>query len=427
MLNKGIRPMTCIDRVLRLHVLRLAVAAFVIAPGASALAADCALWNVAGTHGLVQSNIASGEMTLQQDGTQFKGQIGILNKHRPGEADSYYDQTRGDIVGTVVGNKFEATVYWADSKVGVYSGQIGPQGLVVGRTFNKNNPAENADFHGSPAFDCLTASAPNGAGNNAGNGNSAKPAVALGRTNAPAPASPHVSQMPGTAGQPLSARNQQLLGPKITDDAAFFLRPSIAQPREGGSYPPQTPLSVRVVPAKGAKDTAYRIEFQLLKNTIIWTEFATLDTPAAVAQSPQGYRGWGAKQDASKWWMTAAPGSYRLRVSTSAPQAGQPGEWVLFSIAGQPGKQGDGDAAQSAPQPLAPKTSPAALTATPLDASRSKAAAVLLNPQSLSPKTLSAAPAATSLDPARNKVGPVLLNPQPLPPGGLQQAPSSFR
>jgi len=233
--------------------------------------------------------------------------------------------------------------------------------------------------------------------------------------------------LPGTAGQPLTARNQQLLAPRTTDDTGFYLMPSVVEPREGGSYPPQTPLGVRIVPAKGAKDTAYRIEIQLKKNTFICTEFATLDTPAAVAQSPQGYRGWGGQQDASKWWMTAAPGSYRLRVSASAPQAGQPGEWVLFSIAGQPGKQGGGDAAQSSPQPPPTTTSPAALTATPLDASRNKAAAVLLNPQSLAPKTLSAAPATTPLDAARNRTAPVLLNPQPLPPSGLQQAPSSLR
>jgi hypothetical protein len=274
--------MNCLCRVLRLHALRLAVAASVIAPSAPVLAADCAQWNVAGKHGLVQSNIGSGEMTLQQAGTDFKGQIRVGNKHRPDEADSYYDYTWGDIVGTAVGNKFEATVYWSDNKVGVYSGQIGPQGLVAGRTFNKNKPSESADFHGSPPFDCLTASAPNAPAS------SGKPAVALGRTNAPTPPPQKVSQLPGTAGPPLTARDQQLLAPKSNDDSAFFLRPAVAGPRPGGSYPPQTPMSVRVVPAKGAKDTAYRIEIQLKKDTFIWTEYATLDAPAAVAQSPQG-------------------------------------------------------------------------------------------------------------------------------------------
>jgi hypothetical protein len=84
-------------------------------------------------------------------------------------------------------------------------------------------------------------------------------------------------------------------------------------------------------------------------------------------------------------------------------------------------------AAQSAASRLAPKTPAAALTATPLDPTRNKAAALLLNPHSLSPKTLSAASAATSLDVVRNKTGPVQLNPQPLPPGGLQQVPGSLQ
>jgi hypothetical protein len=482
----------------------------------------------------------------------------IGNKHRPDEADSFYDNTRGDIVGTVVGSKFEATVYWRDNKVGIYSGQIGPQGLAVGRTFNKNNPAESADFHISPAFDCLAASAPNAS---ASSGNS-QPPKALGRTNAPAPPPQKVSRLPGSNGQPLTAREQQMLAPKAAGgatanvskpdiaepregatyaahtpltvrvvpatgakDTAYRVEiqlqksgfiwtglamldapatlaqsrqgyrgwgggqdssqgwmiaspglyrvrvsasapqvgapsdwvlfkivgeatlggdaavppPSIVEPRDGGMYPPQTPLSVRVVPAKGAKDTAYRIDIQLQKNGFVWTEVVTLDAPALAAQSSQGYLGWGASQDASKWWMVAAPGLYRLRVSAIAPPAGPPGSWVLFKIGAQAGKQGGADAAQSGPQPqpaplpaqppkspLAPK-SPAAGTAKAVDGSHDKVPAALLHPQAAPPKTLSAAPAATSLDAARNKSGPVLLNPQPLPPGGLQQAPSSLR
>jgi hypothetical protein len=429
--------MTCLHPIFRRHALRLAIAVFVIAPSVPVLAADCAQWNVAGMHSLVQSNTGFAQMTLRQDGTQFKGQIQIGNKHRPDEADSYYDYTFGDIVGTAVGSKFEATVYWNDSKVGVYSGQIGPQGLVVGRTFNKNNPSESADFHGSPAFDCLPPPAPNGAGN-ANNGNSGKPPVALGRTNAPAPPPLKVSPLPGSSGQPLAALNPQLLAPK-TSAAANVPTPSIAEPRDGGTYPPQTPLAVRIVPAKDAKDTAYRMEIEVQQNILVWHNVATLSVPAVVAQSPQGYRDWGANQDASKSWMGAAtPGTWRVRVSTSAPQAGLPGNWVVFKIAGQPGNQLEGGAGQSAnaggagqpqpkPLPLPSKTPPAASNATPLGGARNNVPAALLNPQGLPPKTLSAASSATSLDAARNKAGPVLLNPQPLPPSGLQQVPSGLQ
>jgi hypothetical protein len=420
--------MNCLDRVLRPRALRLAVVAFVIAPSAPAMTAECAQWNVAGQHTLFQSNLGSSvgatpiQMTLQQDGTLFKGSIRFT--YRNGEVDAYLDRT-GDIVGTVVGNRFEATVYWSDNKVGAYSGQIGPQGLVAGRTFNKNNPSESADFHGSPPFDCLTASAPSAPAS------SGKPAIALGRTNAPAAPAPKVSQLPGSAGQLQPARNQQLLAPKASAGAAAVVpTPTIAEPREGVTYPPQTPLIVRVTPAKDAKDAAYRIEIEVEQNVLVWRNVATLEVPAAVAQSPQGYRGWGAKQDPSKPWTEATPGTWRVRVSPSTQQLGKRSDWVVFRIAGQPGNAGgDGNAAQSAPQPLPipPKAPAAALAAKPLPGARNDVPAALLTPQALPRRTLSAAPAATSLDAARNKTAPVLLNPQPLPPGGLQQAPSSLR
>ena len=435
--------MTCLDRVLRLHALRLAVAAFVIAPSASALAADCAQWNVGGKHGLVQSNIRAGEMNLQQDGTLFKGYMSFLTLNSTGE---HYNTTSGDIVGTAVGNKFEATVYWMDNRVGVYTGQIGPQGLVVGRTYNKNNPAESAEWHGSPAFDCLTKAAPNtGAsnGNNGNNDNSGKPAMALGRVQ---------------------------------------LQPSIVEPQKGGVYPSQTPLRVRVAAGKGAKDAAYRIEIQRqrLSGTsssswnIEWLDVFTADTAAAVAQSPQGYREWGGTQAAAAGAeMTATGGLFRIRARATAPQASPPGDWVEFRIKGAPGTQNDANSqttpgTQSAGSGAAPSAAPRttgqprtqnALANTPANAAQNKAQAVTLNPQPLPPKT---SPGAATLDaqtltprtlggaaalnpqPLPLKTSPAALaarplnggvrntdaatpNPQALPAGGLQQAPSSLR
>jgi hypothetical protein len=407
--------MNCLDRVLRLHALRLAVAACVIAPSAPVLAADCAQWNVAGKHGLWQSNDSGGNMTLQQDGTLFKGSM--VSGHLT--SDDVWVPVRGDIVGTVVGNKFEATVYWDDNKVGVYSGQIGPQGLVVGRTFNQNNPSESANFHGSPAFDCLAASAPNAPAS------SGKPAIALGRTNAPAPPAPKVSQLPGAAGKPLAALNPQLLAPKTSAGAvASASKPIIVEPRAGGIYPQQTPLRVRVAPVNDAKDTAYRIEIQVRENILIWHDVMSLDTPAGVAQSPKGYLGWGGKPGGPITQMTATPGVYRVRVRGAAPQMGEPGDWLQFKIDGLPVNQPDamnqpkpdpgkaGVAAQSAPPPVGGQPSmPKALVSAPA-AVQSKAQAASLNPQPLPPKT---APAALTA------------NPHALSPGGLQQAPSSLR
>jgi hypothetical protein len=426
--------MTCLDRVLRLHALRLAVAAFVIAPSAPVLAADCAQWNVAGKHVVVQANDTVSEMTLQQDGIMFKGSIyySDLRNHE-------WYKISGDIVGTVAGSKFEATVYWSDNKVGVYTGQIGPQGLLVGRTFDKKNPATNADFHGSPAFDCLTKAAPNAAANN---GNSGKPAIALGRTNAPAPPPLKVSQLPGAAGQPPAALNPQLLAPKTSAGAvASASKPIIVEPRVGGIYPQQTPLRVRVAPVNDAKDTAYRIEIQVRRNILIWDDVATVAAPAGMAQSPQGYLGWGGKPGGPVTQMTAMPGVYRMRVRGTTPQLGEPGDWVQFKIDGMPAMQADamnqpkpapgkaGDAAQPATSGLAGQPSmPNALGTAPALAVQNKAGAASLNPQPLPPKT---SPGAVTLNPQslapKSLSGAASLNPQPLPPGGLQQAPSSMR
>ena len=431
--------MSCFDRILRMHALRLAVAAFVIAPSAPAIAADCAQWNVGGRHLLYQSNLGTAniptgaEMTLQQDGSQFKGSIhyGYVD-----ETESVAFDRVGDIVGSVVGSSFEATVYWDNSKVGVYSGQIGPQGLVVGRTFNKNNPSENANFHGTPAFDCLAASAPSAPAS------SGKPAIALGRTNAPAPPPPKVSQLPGTAGRPLAALNPQMLAPRTSADAvANVPKPSIAEPREGGTYPQQTPLRVRVAPANSAKDTDYRIEIQVQANVLIWHDVLTLDMPAGVAQSPQGYLGWGGQPGGPVTQMTAMPGVYRVRASGAAPQRGLPGEWVHFKIDGQPATQAAatnqpkpepgkaGDAAKPATSTVGGQPSiPNALGSAPALAVQNKAGAASFNPQPLPPKAL---PGALTLNPQslapKGLSGAASLNPQPLRPDGLQQAPSSLR
>jgi hypothetical protein len=46
------------------------------------------------------------------------------------------------------------TVYWSDDSIGVYTGQIGPQGLIVGRTYDKNNPRNAADWHSNVTMKC---------------------------------------------------------------------------------------------------------------------------------------------------------------------------------------------------------------------------------------------------------------------------------
>lgn len=136
---------------------------------ALALDVACTQWNVSGEWTAIQSNhqrnSKGATFDLQQTGTQFKGSARYKNSNGV--------LIKGPVVGTVVRNAYSATIYWDDNRVGVYTGEIGPQGLVVGRTFDKNDPKTSADWHAHRSFDCLTA---------------APPSVAFGRVPSSAPA-----------------------------------------------------------------------------------------------------------------------------------------------------------------------------------------------------------------------------------------------
>ncbi|MES2958702.1 MAG: hypothetical protein V4792_10970 [Pseudomonadota bacterium] len=126
-----------------------------IVVGSSTWAADvtCAQWSVSGGWTAIQSNhqrrSKGPRLELLQTGTQFKGSAHYLNENGI--------VVSGPVVGTAVRNTYTATIYWDDSRVGAYSGEIGPQGLVVGRTFDKNDPRTSAAWHADRSFECLRA------------------------------------------------------------------------------------------------------------------------------------------------------------------------------------------------------------------------------------------------------------------------------
>ena len=119
---------------------------------ALALDAACAQWNVSGTWTAIQSNhqrkSKGATLSLQQTGTQFKGSAQYQNENGI--------FIKGPVVGTAIRNAFSATIYWDDNRVGAYTGEIGPQGLAVGHTFDKNDSRTSADWHADRSFDCLT-------------------------------------------------------------------------------------------------------------------------------------------------------------------------------------------------------------------------------------------------------------------------------
>ena len=136
-------------------------------PGPARAADMCAQWRLPATLTLIQSNNSGGDrnprFVIKQTGPNFEGKGQYYYAH---EANSLlsplmHDDLRessGPVVGTVVGDAFEATVYWDNKSIGVYTGQVGPQGLLVGSTFDKTDAAARADFHSDVPLQCAQSS-----------------------------------------------------------------------------------------------------------------------------------------------------------------------------------------------------------------------------------------------------------------------------
>lgn len=150
-----------------------AVCSTLAASPAFAENAWCSQWDVSGSWHAVQSNRTWPELKLEQTGTQFRGSAQYAYIAENSGFSGEYSVT-GPIVGTVTGNSFEATVYWDNNTIGIYTGQIGPQGLIVGHAYDKTNPASVAEWHSDRAFDCRSSA-----------DYASKPAIALGRAQTP--------------------------------------------------------------------------------------------------------------------------------------------------------------------------------------------------------------------------------------------------
>lgn len=184
------------SRVSRINV-QLSAVVFAISQlfSASANAADavCSQWDVSGPWTLIQTNDTAVAVTLKPTPGGFTGLASFGHWKDDdfwlcsiGDCGRDYVGFSGPAVGSISGDSFELTVYWNDNSIGVYSGKIGPQGLIVGSAYDKNNPANRADWHSDRVAICASAAASAPPPPPASN----KPAVALGRvqtTGAPAP------------------------------------------------------------------------------------------------------------------------------------------------------------------------------------------------------------------------------------------------
>jgi hypothetical protein len=141
---------------------RLAVTAFMALLSVSAIAQPaCLQWGFGkdGWLTLSQSNKVDAGLILKLTGSNFTGSGHFLNITKnsnligPDTFDT--DLINGTVVGTIKGNAFEATIFWSNKSVGIYTGQVGPQGLIIGNTYDKNNPATRADFNSTEPLICL--------------------------------------------------------------------------------------------------------------------------------------------------------------------------------------------------------------------------------------------------------------------------------
>lgn len=144
-----------------------AMLAFAACGAPSPAQAACQQWNVGGDWTLIQSNDTAASVRLQQTGNQFSGQAQFGHWVEDdfflcdiGSCGKDYVIHSGPAVGTVNGDAFELTIYWNSNAIGVYTGHIGPQGLIVGTSFDKNDPATTAQWHSDRVATCTPTVAP---------------------------------------------------------------------------------------------------------------------------------------------------------------------------------------------------------------------------------------------------------------------------
>jgi hypothetical protein len=121
----------------------------------------------------------------------------------------------------------------------------------------------------------------------------------------------------------------------------LYTLPEIMEPRAGGTYPPQTPLKIRVRPPSYVKVQTYLLQMEVKQNNGEWKVQTNIPVNAAELEGVLGYKGWGWHQPGTGLQMTATAGTYRVRAQASAPNQSEAGEWHEFIIAGEAGAAPD--------------------------------------------------------------------------------------
>lgn len=169
--------------------------------------AACSRWDISGEWTAVQTNDTKPSFALQQAGSEIHGSGHwarvITYNTFPARGDDYVEAD-ASVDGTIKGDTVEFTAYWSNDTIGVYSGEIGPQGRIQGTTYDKSHPESRANWYSDRTVQCLAG----GGDSSAENAAPAAPTKALGRVlgTTPALALQRVGDEPMICAQARSAR-----------------------------------------------------------------------------------------------------------------------------------------------------------------------------------------------------------------------------
>jgi hypothetical protein len=104
--------------------------------------ADCTQWDVSGEWRLDQNNGYWIDMTLEQVGSQLKGDGQYVTKEKSGGG-GFPEVSfggKGELEGNVDGNSISIIAHWKEGGIGEYTGTVSPQGWLEGDTKDRMHP-----------------------------------------------------------------------------------------------------------------------------------------------------------------------------------------------------------------------------------------------------------------------------------------------
>jgi hypothetical protein len=116
----------------------------------SSAQAQCAQWDVSGQWSLNQGKDTTVHLQIEQDGSGVRGKADYYVNSSGGGVRTIL----GSLDGFAKGHKFRIQIYWSGTSVGIYEGNIGPQGRIEGTTYDRQKPSVRATWFSNKAMKC---------------------------------------------------------------------------------------------------------------------------------------------------------------------------------------------------------------------------------------------------------------------------------